>query len=147
MSNKKLKSNGMHDKEILHNFIAEAAPLLLQSKSNKETLTNIYRHAAIELETFYDDHTMICARLSRVFPSEQSRLIRKALDTKYKRPIHKELLESDLPLTEVEELFLELQETLEGLLKVTNRVVEKISASPTIQNKIHNGIELTGILP
>jgi len=111
-------------------------------KSNEETLSGIYRKAAKELETYYDDTTIICARLSRVFPKEQSRLIRKALDTKYKRGYDKQVLESNLPIT-VEELFLELKQTLEGLLKVTNRVVEKIRASPTIQNKIHNNIELT----
>jgi hypothetical protein len=143
MSNQKLVSNGMQDKEILHKFIAEAEPLLLQSKNNEETLTNIYRRAAKELETYYDDYSMICSRLSRVFPKEQSRLIRKVLDTKYKRGYGSEILESDLPITEVEELFLSLKEALEGLLKVTNRVVDKIRASPAIQNKIHNNIELT----
>ena len=139
----KLVSNGMQDKEILHEFIAEAEPLLLKSKLNEETLSGIYKRAAKELETYYDDYSMICARLSRVFPKEQSRLIRKVLDKKYKRGYGEEILESNLPITEVEELFLELKETLEGLLKVTNRVVDKIRASPTIQNKIHNDIELT----
>lgn len=137
-----LVSNGMQDKEILHKFIAEAEPLLLQSKSNEETLTSIYRRAAKELESYYDDHSMICARLSRVFPSEQSRLIRKALSDEYKRGYDKSVLDAEIPITEVEELFLAVKESLEGLLKVTNRIIEKIRTSPKIYNKIHNGQEL-----
>jgi len=139
----KLISNGIEDKEVLHEFILEAEPLLLQNKKHEETLSNIFRRAAKELESYYQDYSMICTRLSRVFPKEQSRLIRKALDVKYKRGYDKEILESGLPITEVEELFLSLKETLEGLLKVTNRVVEKVQASPEIHRKIFNEIELT----
>ena len=142
MNNQKLVSNGIEDKEILHKFIAEATPLLAKEEENKSTLSDIYRRAAKELEKYYEDHSMICARLSRVFPKEQSRLIRKVLDEKYKRGYGIKLVE-DTPLDEIEELFTAVQDALGGLSKVNSRILQKIRANPTIQKKILTGAELT----
>ena len=142
--NQKLESNGMQDKEILHKFISQAEPLLSQSKSNELTLTKIYENAAKELETYYDDHSMICARLSRVFPKDQSRLIRKSLNPKYKRGYGAETTLADLPITEVEELFMELKSALESLTKINERIISKITIPVHIKIKMNDGKELTG---
>lgn len=83
---------------------------------------------------------MICARLSRIWKDE-ARLIRKALDDKYKRGYGPK--SDDTPLDEIEELFTTVQETLDGLSKVNNRILQKIRANPKIQNKILAGIDLT----
>jgi len=136
-----LVSNEIEDKEILYEFILEAKPLLKKQMEEEQTLSDIFRRAAVELSDYYEDKTMICARLSRIW-KDQSRLIRKVLDDSYKRVYDKSVLQSDIPITEVEELFLVLKESLEGLLKVTNRISEKIKASPAIHQKIINNIEL-----
>jgi len=132
---------GIEDKEILHDYILEAKPLLQQREEQKETLSDIFRRAAAELENFYDDKTIICARLSRIWKDE-ARLIRKALDDKYKRGYGPKL-DGDIPLDEIEELFTTVQEALDGLSKVNNRILQKIRTNPKIQNKILAGIDLT----
>ncbi|MDH5568710.1 MAG: PCYCGC domain-containing protein [Nitrosopumilus sp.] len=63
------------------------------------------------------------ARLSRIWKDE-ARLIRKALDDKYKRGYGPK--PEDTPLDEIEELFTTVQEALDGLSKVNNRILYKI---------------------
>ena len=129
-------SVGIEDKEILHSFIQEAEPLLSKREEAKETLSDIFRRAAIELEKYYDDTTMICARLSRIWKDE-ARLVRKALDDKYKRAYGPDN-ETDIPITQIEELFLTLKESLEGLLKVNNRILDKVTVPIPIKKKLQN---------
>ena len=142
LQNQKINNNGIDDKEIIFQEIKEAAPLLAADEKNKETLSDIFRRAAKRLEEYYDDKSVICARLSRIWKDE-SRLIRKALPDKYKRGYSPENFDETMPISELEELFMELNDVFEGMHKIAKRVLDKIKTQPHIQRKLLNGEELT----